>query len=90
MFWVVGGPTVGLEGVRGSGHAPARAGGGPGTAGGLVGVDPAVDPWCAQRVGQLPPREAEGRLNKWFAFPLCLPLPAPRCMNHGSLSYSLN
>lgn len=42
---------------RGLGHAPARAGGGPGTAGGLVGVDPAVDPWCAQRAEQLPPRE---------------------------------
>ena len=57
MFWAVGGPTVGLEGVRGPGHAPARAGGGPGTAGGLVGMDPAVDPWCPQRTGQLLPRE---------------------------------
>ena len=30
VFWAVGGPTVGLEGVRGPGHAPARAGGGLG------------------------------------------------------------
>lgn len=57
LFWVVGGPTVGPGRARGPGHVPARAGGGPGAAGGLVGVDPAVNPGCPQHAGQLLPRE---------------------------------
>lgn len=53
--------------------------------GGLVGVDPAMDPGCPQHAGQLLPRErlkgVKARGSPFFPSPS----PTLRCINHGSL-----
>ena len=88
-FWVVGGPTVGLRRAQGPGHVPVRAGGGPGTTGGLVGVDPAMDPGCPQHAGQLLPRERlKGVKARGSPF-LSISLSHPE-MHKSWESYSLN